>query len=85
MGAGGGDHAGGGDGFGVWVVLPWGGRFPGAIMAALVLVMCLAGFVAFVRRVIVVLDRGMGRVVVRVASVFGTTETGAALADVARA
>ncbi len=61
------------------------GDIPGAIMAALVPVMCLAGFVAFVRRVIVFMDRGMGRVVVRVAPVFGTTETGAALGDVARA
>lgn len=61
------------------------GDMSGAVMAALAFAMCLAAFTAFVRRIIVFLDRASGRVVVRVASVFGTTETGVALADVARA
>jgi len=58
------------------------GDVSGAVWPGLVLAMCLAAFVAFVRRTIVFLDRPSGRVVVRVASVFGQTETGAALADV---
>lgn len=63
----------------------WAGDSAGAVMAVLVLALCAAAFAAFVRRVIVIFDRGAGRVVVRVASVFGTKEEGAALADVLRA
>ena len=58
------------------------GDFGGAILCLLALGMCLMAFVAFVRRTMAFLDRGTGRVVVRVASVFGETESGAALADV---
>ena len=61
------------------------GDTPGAIMAGLVLVTCLIVFVTFVRRTIVFLDRATGRVVVRVATVFGQRESGVALAEVARA
>ena len=61
------------------------GDFAGAALAAFILALCLAAFVAFVRRIIVFMDRASGRITVRVASVFGVKETGAALADVARA
>jgi hypothetical protein len=61
------------------------GDMGGAIMGALAFGFCLVAFAVFVRRTIVFLDRPSGRVVVRVASVFGTRETGAALADVAQA
>lgn len=52
----------------------------GAVMATAIFAMCLGAFVAFVRHIIVFLDRPGGRVTVRVASVFGIKETGAARA-----
>ena len=58
------------------------GDSAGAVMATAIFAMCLGAFVAFVRHIIVFLDRPGGRVTVRVASVFGTKETGAALNDV---
>lgn len=61
------------------------GDIPGALMAALGFLVCLLAFASFVRRTIVFLDRPTGRVVVRVASVFGQSETSAALAEVLRA
>lgn len=59
----------------------WGG----AGGAALALVFCGFAFIAFVRRVIVFLDRPSGLVVIRTATVFGQTEVTHPLADVDRA
>ncbi len=53
--------------------------------AGLSFLFVFGAFVAFVRRTVVYLDRTSGRVVVRVASVFGSHETGAALTEVVQA
>ena len=51
------------------------GDTPGAIMAAIAFAFCISAFLAFVRRVIVFLDRPSGLIVLREATVFGQTET----------
>ncbi|CAN1557163.1 hypothetical protein MCELHM10_02452 [Paracoccaceae bacterium] len=63
-----------------WRDAPW-----LAFAMGLVAAMFGAAFVAFVRRVIVILDRDAGTVVILFASLLGQTETTLALADITQA